>query len=36
MPDGMTVHQHIHERIQLAYKGGEMVPLLPAPKGNTK
>lgn len=33
MPDGLTVHQHTHERIQLAYKGGEMTPLLPAPKG---
>ncbi len=33
MPDGMTVHQHIHGRIEIAYKGGEMVPLLPAPKG---
>lgn len=33
MPDGLTVLQHTHERIQLAYKGGEMTPLLPGPKG---
>lgn len=32
MPDGLTVLQHTHERIHLAYKGGEMTPLLPAPK----
>lgn len=32
MPDGLTVLQHTHERIHLAYKGGEMAPLLPAPK----
>jgi len=31
MPDGLTVHQHTHERIQVAYKGGEILPLLPAP-----
>lgn len=33
LPDGMTVHQHTHARIENAYKGGEMTPLLPAPKG---
>lgn len=33
MPDGLTVLQHTHERIQIAYKGGEMTPLLPGPKG---
>lgn len=32
MPDGLTVHQHTHGRIESAYKGGEMQPLLPAPK----
>lgn len=31
MPDGLTVLQHTHERISLAYKGGDMTPLLPAP-----
>lgn len=34
LPDGMTVHQHTHARIESAYKGGEMTPLLPAPKAN--
>lgn len=32
MPDGMTVHQHTHQRIESAYKGGEIQPLLPPPK----
>lgn len=32
MPDGMTVHQHTHARIESAYKGGELTPLLPAPR----
>lgn len=36
MPDGLTVLQHSHERIQIAYKGGEMTPLLPGPKGDRK
>lgn len=36
MPDGLTVLQHTHERIQIAYKGGDMVPLLPGPKGDRK
>lgn len=31
LPDGMTVMQHTRERIETAYKGGEMVPLLPSP-----
>lgn len=33
LPDGLTVMQHTRERIEIAYNGGEMVPLLPAPKG---
>lgn len=32
LPDGMTVMQHTHARIEQSYKGGEMTPLLPAPK----
>lgn len=32
LPDGMTVMQHTHERIESAYKGGEMQALLPPPK----
>lgn len=36
LPDGMTVMHHTRERIEIAYKGGEMVPLLPAPKGDRK
>lgn len=36
MPDGLTVLQHTHERIQVAYKGGEMQALLPGPRGDRK
>ena len=32
LPDGMTVMQHTRDRIESAYKGGEMQALLPAPK----
>jgi hypothetical protein len=32
MPDGVTVAQHSRPLIEQAYKGGKMVPLLPAPK----
>lgn len=31
MPDGMTVGEHAMPMIETAYKGGQMVPLLPAP-----
>jgi hypothetical protein len=31
MPDGLTVHQHTQSRIEIAYKGGDMPALLPAP-----
>jgi hypothetical protein len=31
LPDGLTVIQHTRERIEIAYKGGEMQALLPAP-----
>lgn len=36
LPDGMTVMHHTQERIESAYKGGEMQALLPAPKGDRK
>jgi hypothetical protein len=32
LPDGITVGQHTQQAIETAYSGGEMVPLLPAPK----
>lgn len=31
MPDGKTVHDHAAERIDAAYKGGEIAALLPPP-----
>lgn len=31
MPDGITIGQHTRAGIEQAYKGGTMVPLLPAP-----
>ncbi len=34
MPDGRTVGEQIKPNIELAYKGGKMVPLLPGPKGD--
>jgi hypothetical protein len=33
MPDGVTVGTHTKGMIGTAYKTGQMVPLLPAPKG---
>ena len=35
MPDGLTVHQHAHQRIETAYKSGEVKALLTSP-GNMK
>lgn len=33
MPDGATVAHHVRPRIESAYSGEPMQPLLPAPKG---
>lgn len=32
MPDGSTVGEQVRPRIESSYKGGKMVPLLPAPE----
>lgn len=32
LADGATVYQHTRERIEIAYKGGEVPPLLPPPR----
>lgn len=34
LPNGDTVHQSIRERIEVAYKGGEIGPLLPPPRAS--
>lgn len=36
MPDGLTVGEHTHERIESAYRGGPLQPLLPGPRKDSK
>ena len=36
LPDGMTVGHHTQKTIEQAYSGNQMVPMLPAPKGDRK
>ena len=35
LPDGSTVYERAREQVRVAYETGEMLPMLPAPKGGS-